>query len=174
MAMTRRRADSVPVKWMWLIFVTAFLTASSMAPALISPPSMCAMGIRNASATEAGASSSYRSAISKSKSGRICPRASARLSVATPMVFAIPTSVSELKRHSMRASIRNPSFSISRTVQPNSGDKCDPEHDDPQVDFRVRGEVAQRPVEVGIVSAGGGEDSDFPGHAWFVSDLRIC
>ena len=41
------------------------------------------------------------------------PRWSARLSVARPMVFAIPTSVSELSRHSILASILKPSFSIS-------------------------------------------------------------
>jgi hypothetical protein len=38
--------------------VNAFLTASSIAPSLTSPPSMCAMGMRRLSATDAGASSS--------------------------------------------------------------------------------------------------------------------
>ena len=37
-------------------FRDALRTASSIAPWLISPPSMCAMGMRSASATEAGAS----------------------------------------------------------------------------------------------------------------------
>jgi hypothetical protein len=40
-------------------------------------------------------------------------RQSARPRVATPMVLAMPTSLSELSRHSIRASIGNPSFSIS-------------------------------------------------------------
>ena len=50
-------------------------------------------------------------------------RQSARLSVATAIVFAMPTSLSELSRHSMRASIVKPSFSISRIVLPNSGER---------------------------------------------------
>ena len=47
------------------------------------------------------------------ESGRMCPNRSLRLNVATPIVFAMPMSVLELKRHSTRASILNPSFSIS-------------------------------------------------------------
>ena len=82
--------------------------------------------MRSARATDAGASISYRSAISKSRCGRILPNKSARLRVAMPMVLAIPTSLSELSRHSMRESISSPSFSISSIVFPNSGDRCDP------------------------------------------------
>src|SRR5579863_1518478 len=54
------------------------------------------------------------------------PNRSARLSVAMPMVLAIPTSLSELSKHSIREAIGNPSFTISSIVLPNSGDKCDP------------------------------------------------
>src|ERR1700677_34824 len=42
------------------------------------------------------------------------------------MVLGMPTSASELNRHSIRASTRNPACSISRMVDPNSGDKCGP------------------------------------------------
>ena len=37
-AMTRSRESSVGVRCMWLIFVRALRTASSIAPSLISPP----------------------------------------------------------------------------------------------------------------------------------------
>ena len=42
------------------------------------------------------------------------------------MVFAIPTSVSELRRHSTFSAISNPAFSMSRTVSPTSGDRWAP------------------------------------------------
>ena len=50
MAITRRRAKSVDVKCRCAILVMAFLTWSSIAPWLTSPPSMCATGIRSVSA----------------------------------------------------------------------------------------------------------------------------
>jgi hypothetical protein len=46
--------------------------------------------------------------------------------VARPMVLAMPVSVSELSRHSMRATMGKPSRSISRTGVPNSGERCAP------------------------------------------------
>ena len=54
MAMTRWRAVSVDVKWMCASLVRALRTASSMAPWLISPPSMWAMGMRRARAVWPG------------------------------------------------------------------------------------------------------------------------
>ena len=54
MAITRRRAVSVEVKWMCASLVRALRTWSSMAPWLTSPPSMWATGMRRARAVGRG------------------------------------------------------------------------------------------------------------------------
>ena len=51
----------------------------------------------------------------------MAPRVSASERTPTPMLLAMPTSVSELSRHSRRAAMGKPSASISLTVLPNSG-----------------------------------------------------
>jgi len=72
------------------------------APCETSPPSMWAMGMRSASATDAGASISYRSAISSRMSGAM---RSARPQGQNGDADGLghPVSVSELSRHSIRA-----------------------------------------------------------------------
>ena len=117
---TRGRAISVVVRWTWPSLVSALRTASSMAPSLTSPPSMCAMGMRRASATErARASHSDRrsAAADPAAAGQV----SARPEVATPMVLAIPTIGIGAEQALDAGLTGKPSRSISWRVFPNWG-----------------------------------------------------
>ena len=87
-------------------------------------------------------------------------RASARPRMAMPMVLAMPVSVSELSRHSMRALMGKPSRSISCDGVAELGREMRAESDDAQLDVGVSGEFAQRPVEMAVIGARSGDDGN--------------
>jgi rhodanese-related sulfurtransferase len=143
---------------MWLIFVTAFLTASSMAPALISPPSICAIGIRKGQQLIAVRDQ-------QEQVGTHLPQGIGKAQCGHADSLRHPhVRIGTQKALDARINSESILFNLLHSV-PKFRRQVRSDHDDAQIDFRVRGEVAPRPVEVGIVSAGSCKDSDFSGHA---------
>ena len=82
------------------------------------------------------------------------------------MVFAMPTSLSELSRHSI---LRGYGKAVLLDLRHRAAEfrrEMRPHRDEFQIQLGVRGQLTQRPVEVAIVRAGAGYYGDLSFHAF--------
>ena len=162
MAITRRRAVGVEVKWMCAILVRALRTWSSMAPWQISPPSMWAMGMRRARATDGGRKHLVAVGDQQQQVGTPCGERIGQaengdadgLGHAGVGVGAEQALDARLNRKSVALDFANGRAELRREMRA--------QREDAQVDIGMRGQLAQRPVEVAIVGARGGHHADAP------------
>ena len=160
MAITRRRAVSVDVKWMCASLVRALRTWSSMAPWLTSPPSMWAMGMRSASAVDGRgqhlvAVGDEQQQIGPPRGERVGQAQNGQadgLGHAGVGVGAEQALDARLHGKTVALDFGNRVAELRRQMRA--------EREDAQLDFWTRCQLAQRPVEMAIVGARGGDDAD--------------
>ena len=162
MAMTRRRAVAVEVKWMWASLVRALRTWSSMAP------------WRHFAAFDVGDGNAQRE---RNRGGRqhLVAVGDQQQQVGPPCGERVGQAedgdadglghagVGVGAEQALDARLNGKSVALNLTDgRAELGREMRAQREDAQFDIGVRGELAQRPVEMAVVGARGGDDADAP------------
>ncbi len=139
----------------------ALRTWSSIAPWLTSPPSMWAMGMRSASATTGGGHHFIAIGDEKHEVGTPCTESVGEREDGDADGFG-HAGISIGTEEALDARLDGKSFTLDFSDGiAEFRREMRTERDDPEFDFGLRGEFAERPIEMAVVGARGGDDGDF-------------